>query len=193
MKLLSLKTPIVNSKVLVRLSVVTAVAASLSGCLLTSPFWNQVFSSRTTNVPLQAFTTDNSKNITFQCAHAFHGGLHPSENTAIWTTVTTVTPASTGAYDSNGTLMYSASASQVLPAVCWRQDGNGQWYSAIRAQQGSGSSITTYNTFTQAGLECLGTEVGKAANWLAWIGKGCAQTYSNNNNPIPYVIFRAPA
>ena len=90
-------------------------------------------------------------------------------------------------------LIYSAGIKTALPASCWRQDpANSVWYSAVRATQGSGSSITEYKTFNKTGLECLGREIGKATSWVGWIGKGCEATYSGSTTAIPYVIFRAP-
>lgn len=172
-----------------------AIAAlTLNGCLLTSPFWNQAFVNHTAKVPIQAFTTDKSKQVKFECAKAFHGGLHPSPASASWVLVAKVSPQGQALLSPLGGIIYGASTSTTLPAGCWRQDGgNDLWYAAIRATQGSGGSILKYNTFDKIGLECLGRENGKITSWLGWIGKGCTKTYSNSNSNIPYVIFRAEA
>ncbi len=174
-------------KTSLKLFAVGAVMLSLSGCLLTSPYWNQEFTSHTNQIPLQAWTTKSGDAVTFECAQAYHGGLYPYWGPT-WNTVTTVNPDLPGALDNQGSRIYSVSYKGVLPASCWRQDpANGVWYSAIRAVQ-DGSE---YNTFDLTGLECLGRENGKAASWFGWIGDGCTKTYSNSNNNIPYVIFRA--
>lgn len=169
-----------------------AAVMSLTGCLLTSPFWNQEFSDHTKPVPLQAFTTDKSKPVKFECAKAFHGGLYPSEGSASWVLVSDVSPQSEPLLDSFGAKVYGASKSTALPAACWRQDpGNNMWYAAVRATQGAGASLVKYKTFSKAGLECLGHETGKGTSWFGYMGKGCTQTYSGSSTEIPYVIFRA--
>jgi len=168
------------------------VLVTLSGCLLTSPYWNQEFDDHTAVTPLQAWTTDKTKRVKFQCAKAFHGGLYPSAATATWVLVTKVNPGQQPLNDSFGGNIYGAGIKTALPASCWRLDpGNSLWYAAVRARQGSGSSTVKYQTFNKAGLECLGHENGKATSWFGWITKGCVQTYSGSTTPIPYVIFRA--
>lgn len=175
-----------------KITLAAITTCMLSGCLLISPFWNQEFTSHTNTIPLQAFTTHSSSNIHFQCAKASHGGLHPYGSEPSWTTVANISPSADGSYDPAGGRIYSAGTSTVLPANCWRQDpANAVWYTAIRAQQVSGSTTTLYKTFTKPGLECLGREIGKMANWLGWIGKGCTVTYLNSNTDIPYTIIRA--
>lgn len=176
-----------------KLALTAITLSTLSGCLLTSPFWNQEFSTHTAAVPLQAFTTDASQQVKFQCAKAAHFGLYPDASSAAWVTIANVTPNSSGSLDPLAGLIYSAGIKTALPASCWRQDpANSVWYSAVRATQGSGSSITEYKTFNKTGLECLGQEIGKATSWVGWIGKGCEATYSGSTTAIPYVIFRAP-
>ena len=179
-----------SRKILVRgfkLAAAAGLLFSLSGCLLTSPYWNQVFDSHTDSVPMQAWTTDSGSTITFQCAQASHGGLYPYWGPT-WHHVANVNPALPGSVDSFGTRIYSAARNHPLPNNCWRQDpANGVWYAAVRALQDGDE----YNTFDISGLECLGRENGAAASWLGWLGDGCTKTYSNSNNNIPYVIFRA--
>lgn len=170
-----------------RLSIV-AVLISLSGCLLTSPYWNQEFTSHTNQIPLQAWTTDSSEDITFECSPAYHGGLYPYWG-PVWSPIITISPELPGALAPNGGRIYSAAYKNVLPANCWRHDpANDIWYAAIRAVQDGDA----YSTFDITGLECLGRENGKAASWLGWFSKSCTKTYSNSSNAIPYVIFRAP-
>lgn len=169
------------------------ISASLSGCLLTSPYWNQVFSDHTKPIPMQAWTTDKTKQIKFECAQSFHGGLYPSAGSASWVLVANVGPQSQPLLDSFGSKIYGASKFAPLPAACWRKDpGNDQWYAAVRATQGSGASAVSYSTFDKAGLACLGQQNGQATSWFGWITKDCTKTYSGSSNDIPYVIFRAP-
>lgn len=166
-----------------------ALIPSLSGCLITSPFWNQEFSTHTQAIPLQAFTTV-SNSVKFECAKAAHFGLYPSADSASWVTVANVSPSANSSYDPLGTSIYSAGIKTALPATCWRQDpANSIWYAAIRATQLTSSGGTTqYQTFKKPGLECLGREIGKATSWLGWVNKNCVATYSGSSTSIPYLI-----
>ena len=166
-----------------------AAVLSLTGCL-TSPYWNQKFPNHTSSVPLQAYTENKTTQVKFECAKAFHGGLYPDEASVSWAFVANVSPQTQPLLDSVGNKIYGASKSTTLPAACWRKDANQIWYAAVRATQGSGSSLVKFRTFSKTGLECLGREVGKAANWGGWIGKGCTATYSGGTE-IRYVIFHA--
>lgn len=173
---------------LAKLSSLLILSTILSGCLLTSPFWNQKFSNHNSPIPLQAWTTSTTGTVTFECSQAYHGGLYPWGGPHIWTTVANVIPAQPGSLDSSSSRIYSASFYGNLPSTCWRYDSaNSIWYSAVRAKQGE----TVYKTFDNTGLECLGRENGKAASWFGWIGKGCTETYFNSSTEIPYVIFHA--
>jgi hypothetical protein len=171
-----------------KLSVVFAAASALSGCLLTSPFWNQEFADHTAAIPLQAWTTKKNESITFECSQAAHWGLTPFGGPYTWTHVATVMPEQAASLDPKRGKIYSAARDASLPSACWQYDSvYNKWYTAIRAKQGG----TIYSTFDNAGLECLGREDGKAASWFGWIGKNCTKTYSNSSSNIPYVVFRA--
>jgi hypothetical protein len=165
-----------------------AILLMLNGCLLTSPYWNQEFEDHTDAISLQAFTTDKSVKVKFECAKAFHGGLYPSAGTASWVLVANVTPQSQALLDPIGGRVYGAGKHTALPSACWRFDpGNSLWYAAVRATQNSpvlGTEQNYFHTFDKAGLECLGEENGKAASWFGWFGDNCETgTY--------YTIFRA--
>jgi len=165
-----------------------ASIVGLSGCLLTSPFWNQEFADHTKPVPMQAYTGTKNKNVRFQCAKAYHGGLYPSSGSATWTQVASVKPQQQPLFDSNGARVHGASKKKVLPPSCWRFDpSNSIWYAAVRATQGEkvlGTQQNRFHTFTKPGLQCLGKEVGKGRNWLGWLNKGCV-------SGAQYAIFRA--
>lgn len=163
---------------------------NLSGCLLISPFWNQQFANHNNAIPMQTFTMNNSYPVKFECAKAAHFGLYPSADAAVWVSITSAYPSANPAFDPLGASVYTAGINTALPASCWRQDpANSIWYAAIRATQSTSSSGTTqFQTFTKAGLECLGREVGKATSWTGWINKNCAATYSGSTTTIPYTI-----
>lgn len=176
----------------VKLAGVATAVASLNGCLMTSPYWNQELSSHTDEVPLQSWTTNKNFIVKYECAKAYHGGLYPSPGSAVWVQIDTVNPTQQSLKDSFGAKVYGAGIKRVLPASCWRQDpANSVWYTSVRATQTTNSGTTTYKNFDKTGLECLGTEVGKATSWFAWLNKGCVKTYSGSSTSVPYVIFRA--
>ena len=170
-----------------RVLVAAATPIILSSCLLTSPYWNQEFKDHTKPVPLQAFTVDKSVPVKFECAKAFHGGLHPSAAQAVWVLVGSTTPPSQPLLDSDGNKVHGARKFTALPAACWRLDANGLWYAAARATQNTtvlDTSQKYFFTFTKPGLECVGRENGKTASWFGWINKGCETSKH-------YTIFRA--
>lgn len=187
-----LNTLLKKTKLVSKIVVVTTPMFALTGCLIISPYWNQEFASHTNEVPLQAFTLNASEVINFQCAQASHGGLHPFGSPPTWININNVPTSATPSYDPAGGKMYGAGISTKLPSSCWRQDpANSIYYTAVRARPAD--STTAFVTFTKPGLECLGREIGKMANWLGWYGKGCNQTYSGSSTAIPYVIIRAEA
>ena len=183
-KLISLS----NVKKIAKVTAILSAPLFFSGCLLTAPYWNQAFDSHTDAVPIQAWATSTTTDITLECIQAYHGGLYPPFGPHNWTHISTITPDLPGSVDGDGSRIYSVTRNSPLPLSCWREDpANGTWYAAVRALQGS----SAYSTFDIAGLECLGREDGKDASWFGWIGEGCTKTYSNSNNNIPYVIIRA--
>jgi hypothetical protein len=157
---------------------VAATPVILSGCLMTTPYWNQKFTDHTGSIPFQAFTADKSVQVKFECAKAFHGGLYPDAATATWVLVGNVTPQAQPLLDSHANSVYGARKLAPLPAACWRFDpANSIWYAAARATQNAtvlGTNQKYFYTFDKAGLECLGRESGKAASWFAWLNKGCS-------------------
>jgi len=171
---------------------ITVALGSLSGCLLTSPHWNQSFTTHNTAIPIQTWVTSNSQPVKIECAKAFHGGTYPPFETPSWSFVTNISPQTTPSYAPNDAPVYGAGVKMVLPEVCWHQDsGNNLYYTALRATQTNGSSTTEFKTFDITGLECLGKENGKAASWFGWINKGCTKRYSGTSIDIPFVIIYA--
>jgi len=171
----------------------------LSGCLITSPYWNQEFSNHSSAIPLQAWTNHNGHPVRVECSKAFHGGLYPPSSGS-WSHVTNLYPQNPGVLDPSGTRVYSAGAKMVLPASCWRAETTSaglRYFAAVRMIQtkpkvfGSGLEDVTFSTFDKTGLECLGREIGKDASWFGYAGEGCAKTYSGSTTEIPFVIFRA--
>ncbi len=166
---------------LVRVAGLTAAAAILGGCV-TSPYHGQTFSSRSTEIPIQAWTTNKNDFVAIECTSAYH----PGHSGTSWTTVTNVTPDSTPHYDPSGAALYSVSAKQTLPYACWRHT-SGDWFTALRFTQDG----RTFDGFTKEGLECLGEENAKAESFSGYLTKGCAATYTNSSTKLPYIRIYA--
>lgn len=184
---------------LLKLTIVSAAVSLLSGCLITSPFWNQEFNNHNQAIPIQAWTTHTGHSLKVECSQAFHGGLYPWGSPS-WSYVTTLNAQLPGALDSDGTRAYSVGTNMVLPSNCWRAENTSaglRYYAAIRVIQvqpkifSAGTQNVTFKTFDKTGLECLGRENGKDASWYGHAGQGCTKTYSESSTEIPYVIFKA--
>ena len=174
---------------------VLAATSLLSGCLLSSPMWNQSFANHNNAVPLTAWTISDDNPVVFECTAAYHGGLYPPFDPPTWVHVAQATPTG-GALDSKGVALYSASGNHVLPSPsCWRQDpANNVWYTAVRARQAGAAGPTDgFFVVDAAGLACVGDWVGQSASWLGWLGKSCHKTYANSTTAIPYAIIHASA
>lgn len=162
--------------------------STLNGCLMVAPYWNQAYDDHTQPVRLQAFTTDKTKSVTFECSKAYHGGLYPNGSGGVWSTVHVQNPAAQEIHSADiANKSHGAGKSKVLPESCWRKDpANNIWYTAVRAGQTASSK---FRTLSKAGLECVGTEVGKSRNWWGWYNKSCHQ--KNGSGDITYAIFYA--
>ena len=184
-------TPVPTRAIARRLLGVAGLAGAatlLSGCLQTSPTWNQSFAN---HIPLTALTTSSSPAVQFECSPAYHGGTYPPFESPTWTSVASVAPSG-GALDTNGLALYAASGSYVLPSACWRQDpANSTWYAAVRARQPGVGPTAGFYTVDSGGLACVGDWVGASGSWVGWMGKGCQMTYSGSSTAIPFVIIHA--
>lgn len=181
----------------VRAAVLLALLSTVStGCLVTSPYYGQSFSSRNAAVPFQAWTLKDSGSLHVECAPSGRFGPAPFGGPVTWSAVTDV-PVSPGTHrDPRGGRMSSASTSLSLPASCWQSletSAGLRWYTALRVTQDDYMQEDEYEfrTFDAAGLECLGREVGKARSWTGYADKDCVLTYSNSDTPIPFIVLRA--
>lgn len=171
---------------LMRLSLLALSSFSLSGCLLTSPFWGQTYESRDDTVVLQSYVTNRSQPVIFECSPAYHGGLYPPLSTPTWTSFATVNPSSYPMYDSDELEAFSVSTTRTLPDACWHYDGaSSKYMSAIRARRSGTTS--NFKVFDEAGLACVGKAIGETGSWAGWINQDCTKTYSNSSQEIPYV------
>jgi hypothetical protein len=185
-----------STKALCKAAAGVGLAMSLSGCLLTLPYWNQSFNNHTDAVRVQAWTDYSGNPIRIQCSPAHHGGLYQPFGQPTWTLVEAITPTTPGVVDSDGFTIYSVSRNLPLPAACWRQDpSNSIWYTALRARQRAPNPFSgemegrIFDTHDRAGLECLGRSVGNKASWLGYAGERCQLTSSGST--IKHVIIHA--
>lgn len=174
-------------------SLVVTTLVILGGCI-TSPYYAQIFDSRSDPIPFQIWTTDKNQDITIECAKASaHGNPYNGEGS--YQLVATLTPASEGLLDADGNSIYQASGQAVLPSDCWRNYhyNNGvNWITVVRVLQGTNGDDLIY-TFDKAGLKCLGEKNGQHASWFGWLGDGCEKTYINTGEPIRTLFLQAKA
>lgn len=180
-----------------RAALIAVAALPLTACVFDSPYFGQTFTSTASTIPIQTWTTDNTRPVKIECSKAYHGGLYPAFEPETWLPVADIAPGSQPSYDPNGGVIYNAGRSQVLPAECWHADGAynpPKYMTALRATQQTASlSTTVFRVFDAAGLECLGREIGKARSWIGWMSPGCALNYSNSSTPLPWVKIIANA
>ena len=162
---------------------------TLSACLITSPYYDQTFSSRSDAIPFTVYTADGNTPITIECAQA-NAHRHRLSSRP-YQEVATVQPATQGILDPSAGKIYSASTALVLPTECYRNypqfsDDDYDWITVVRvSQEGSGML-----TFDQAGLACLGEWVGKERNWFSWLNYNCNKRYSSGD-AYRHVFLRA--
>ncbi len=149
-----------SRRMLTKVMALAGVGAVLAGCRITGPDFDQTFANRSTPIPMKATVTHTLYPVRFECHQAYHGGLYPAFEEGTWVFVTNATPTPSGEY-------YSASASAVLPASCWRQDYTGVWYSAVRARQRNSDG-----TMPSEGFPSL-------------------KTYANSDQYIPWIRVKA--
>jgi hypothetical protein len=171
--------------------IIIATLLVFGGCI-TSPYYAQIFETRSDAIPFQIWTADNKQNITIECAKASAHG-NPINGMDSYQIVATLTPSSQGLLDANGEVIYQASSETVLPSECWRHysysDGV-NWITVVRVLQGTLEDDLMY-TFDKNGLQCLGQHSGENASWFGWWGASCAKTYINTGKPIRTIFLKA--
>jgi hypothetical protein len=168
--------------------IILIVCLGLSGCI-TSPFFNQEFSSRSDEIPFTVWTFDKTKPVTIECA-PLRGAFSVVPAGTVYRHVATISPDDQGMLDAEGQIIYSVSTKQVLPRDCWHNLRNRPGYSSsIRVlQDGSDSGIFT---FDKPGLECLGRWIGHKASWVGWFGHNCNKNFLGTTTAIKSVLIKA--
>lgn len=181
---------------LTRAITVSLLIIALQSCLLTSPFHGQEFPQKTSNIPIQAWTSMKNQSVKLECAQSGRFGPAPLGGSIDWQFVKNIAVGQTPAIDPKRFKIFSASSDTALPDSCWRTVNTSaglRHYTALRTTQTNylGKPVYEYMSFTAAGLECLGREVGKAQSWTGWSGNGCVNNYSGSSTPVPFVVIVA--
>jgi len=168
---------------------------SLTGCLLISPNHGQVLSSRTADVPFQAWTAKTGGALNVECMPTNRYGPDISSHGS-WSQFATLPVSDDASRDLSGGRMYSASDTLSLPESCWyRNRSNGWYYTSVRVIQSdylSEASYEFYNavkTETRDDPECIGREVGRTGSWTAWASTSCYHRYTSGS-PVKWLVMR---
>ncbi len=164
---------------------------TLSGCLVISPYNNQVLTSRSQTIPFQAWAQKNTHPLRVECMPTNRYGPEISSH-GDWTQIGTIPVSQSASLDLNGSAMYSAAKKMSLPESCWHQNGSNHWYySSIRIlQEVDGSSADThFHTVDREGVRCVGESVADNGGWAAWLTNKCYLKYSTGN-AIKWMVIR---
>jgi hypothetical protein len=145
---------------------------------------------------VQVWTPYTSPSIVVECATATtaHGSPDPDESAYV--VATNLTVSSADHFDSSGQTMHSAAAMVTFPSRCWNYFGDYDfWQINLRVSQivpdgYGGTTKRIFSSFDNAGIACLGREVGAAGNWLGFVGKNCEMTYLGSSDLVPYIVLR---
>jgi len=182
-------------KMLMKASALTTATMLLSGCLLITPYNNQVLSSRSSSIPFQAWTTQSGATLKVECMPTNRFGPDISSHGS-WSQITTVTSSDDATRDLTGARRYSASKMMTLPQSCWYQNrSNGWYYSSIRVLQDDYLNADTfeYYTLNRSGIDCTAESVSTSGNHLRWLSDACQRKYSNSSNSIKWIVIRTDA
>lgn len=170
-------------------------AMALSGCVVTSPYWDYVPASTSAPIPFQAWTTSNAAPVIVECATATTGHGNPADGEASYIVAASMPVSASASLDAQGVGMYSASANVALPSDCWDYFGSYDfWQANVRISQTAAWSgevrKVVFSSFDLTGLECLGRENGKRASWFGFLNQGCEKNFLGTSTKIPYIVMR---
>ena len=170
-------------------------ALSLSGCLPISPFNNQVLTSRTADVPFQAWTAKSGDALRVACMPTNRYGPEISSHGS-WSQFATLPVSDDASLDLSGARMYGASDELSLPESCWYPNQSNGWhYTSVRVLQSDYLSAESYSFFTLdepgsgSDLECVGREVGRTGSWTVWLAARCHNRYTSGG-AVPWLVLR---
>jgi hypothetical protein len=171
---------------------------ALQACAVTSPHWDYVPASTTAAIPVQAWTSYTTHPVVVECATATSAHGSPSPGESAYIVAATLPVAAGDILDSEGNVLHSASANVTMPSQCWDYFGDYDfWQLNLRVSQvqpapGGGTTTTKriFSSFDNAGLECLGSNIGAPASFYGFVGQGCEKTYLGEDEQIPYIVLR---
>lgn len=186
----------INANKVKRSLVWASIIVGLQGCLVTSPTWNYQPETITTPIPFQVWTPFNNTPIVLECATSIdHRGTPLSGNDS-YIHVTTINVSTTASLDGDGEAIYSASKKYALPSQCWAnyRDDWGFSIANIRLSQvqpnfGGGTVKRYFDTFDQAGIQCLTREIGMANSWYGFTNKGCEYVPRGETEKAKYILL----
>lgn len=173
-----------NTRRLARLCFLLLASAALSGCLLTSPYHNQVLSSRTQAIPFQAWSVESGGTMRIECMKTNRFGPEITSY-GPWQAAGNLPISADASRDLDGVKAYSASRELALPESCWYLNRNNGWYyTSLRVIQTDylNRPEAAFFTLDRDGVTCAGEAVGDRGSWLAWSSAGCHQKYSNGDS-----------
>ncbi len=164
-----------------RLLVVVAAVLSMGvfGCV-TDPVHNKFVPSRSTSIKVQAFTVAASSPMQVQCRPYFEGGA--------WTTVATLTAASTPvARPAQGDL-FLINGNVVIPNHCWFS-WHSQYTTELRFMGGPYGSVqpSTLSVYDAPGVDCLVDEFFDGVSYIDMMKHCRLKTASGNDALSIYV------
>lgn len=169
---------------------------ALQACAVTSPHWDYVPASTTAAIPVQAWTSYTTNPVVVECATATSAHGSPSPGESAYIVAATLPVAAADILDSEGNVLHSASANVTMPGQCWDYFGDYDfWQLNLRVSQvqpapGGGTTKRIFSSFDNAGLECLGSNIGAPASFYGFVGQGCEKTYLGEDEQIPYIVLR---
>lgn len=175
-----------------RLSIIAGASLFLSGCLLITPYSDQVLSSRTADFPFQAWSSDPGATLKVDCMPTNRYGPEASSH-GDWTPVTTVSSSNDASSDLFGRNQYSASKSMSLPRSCWYWNRYNRWYyTSVRVSQDDYGNEDNFEYFTldREGINCVASSVSTSGNFLQWSNDRCQQRYPGSERSVRWIVMR---
>jgi hypothetical protein len=171
-------------------------SVALQACAVTSPHWDYVPASTTAAIPVQAWTSYTTNPVVVECATATSAHGSPSPGESAYIVAATLPVAAGDILDSEGNVLHSASANVTMPSQCWDYFGDYDFWqlnlriSQVQPAPGGGTTKRIFSSFDNAGLECLGSNIGAPASFYGFVGQGCEKTYLGEDEQIPYIVLR---
>lgn len=190
-------------KINIRLSIAVLLTTFLNGCLVSSPYHGQVFSSRTDRIPMQVWSNSSSHRVLVECHRASQRRLYEPMGDYTWQRIdNNLLWPSTPSRDSGGNIAHGWSANMVLPDSCWHRErtpDGPRSKTALRFKQQigiDGDNRPIYRlsaVFDKLGLACAGQAIGATGLWSGYLNANCNVTYDYSTQALPFLIIESPS